>query len=144
MTRIVRTIRIRAPENVVIDRVKNFFSAHSKLHVKALGPSTADVDVQYYQLFDWLTVAPHLEGVAFAWRPAWRGFPEFGATLTVQPSGNKTELILEGSYQPPGGTVGHFFDWIVGRKLAGRTMEAFLNQLADNQLADNQLADNNH
>jgi hypothetical protein len=127
----VRTIRIRARENVVIDRVKNFFSQHPKLHVKALGPSTVGVDVQYYQLFDWLTVAPRLEGVAFAWHSAWRGFPEFGATLTVQRSGNETELILEGSYEPPGGGVGRFFDWIVGRKLAARTMEAFLNQLAD-------------
>jgi hypothetical protein len=131
MTRIVRTTRIEAPEDVVIDRVRDFFAQHPKLHVKALGPSTAGVDVQYYQLYDWLTVAPHLEGVAFAWRPAWRGFPEFGATLTVRRSGNKTELMLEGSYEPPGGLAGRFFDRLVGRKLAARTMEGFLNQLAD-------------
>ncbi len=113
----------------MIGRVKTFFSQHPKLRVKALGPSTAGVDVQYYQLFDWLSVAPRLEGVAFAWRPTWRGFPEFGATLTVQRSGNKTELILEGSYEPPGGLAGRFFDRLVGRRLAARTMEAFLNQL---------------
>ncbi len=116
----------------MVDRVQKFFSQHPKLQVKALGPSTAGVELQYYTLFDWLSVAPRLKGVAFAWRPAWRGFPEFGATLTVQRSGNKTELILEGSYEPPGGLVGHFFDRLVGRKLAARTMEAFLNQLADN------------
>jgi hypothetical protein len=131
MTRIVRTTRTLAPENVVIDRVQSFFSAHPKLQVKALGPSTAGVEVQYYLLFDWLSVAPHRQGVAFAWRPAWRGFPAFGATLTVRQAGKKTELVLEGSYEPPGGAAGRFFDRIVGRKLAARTMDAFLNQIAD-------------
>lgn len=131
MTRIVRTTRIPAPENVVIDRVQNFFSQHPKLQVKALGPSTAGVEVQYYVLFDWLSTDPHLEGVTFAWRPAWRGFPAFGATLTVRPAGDETELVLDGTYDPPGGVAGRFFDRVLGRKLASRTMDAFLNQLAD-------------
>jgi|HubBroStandDraft_2_1064218.scaffolds.fasta_scaffold34156_2 hypothetical protein len=132
MTRIVRSTRTLAPENVVIDRVQHFFSTHPKLQVKALGSSTAVVEVQYSLLFDWLSIAPHREGVAFAWRPVWRGFPAFGATLTVRPTGKETELTLEGSYEPPGGFVGRFFDRVVGRKLAARTMDAFLNQLADN------------
>ena len=116
----------------MVDRVHEFFSQHPKLQVKALGPSTASVEVQYSVLFDWLSIAPHPEGVAFAWRPAWRGFPSFGATLTIQAVGNKTELVLEGSYEPPGGAAGRFFDRVVGRKLAARTMDAFLSQLADN------------
>ena len=132
MTQVVRTRRIQAPENVVVDQVENFFSQRPKLRVKTLGPATAGVDVQYYRLFDWLSTAPNLEGVAFAWRPAWRGFPEFGATLTVRGSGNKTELMLEGSYEPPGGLAGRFFDLLVGRRLAARTMEAFLDQLTEN------------
>jgi hypothetical protein len=132
MTQIVRSTRIQAPESAVVDRLQSFFSQHPKLQVKALGSSTASVEVQCYVLFDWLSTAPHREGLALAWRPAWRGFPSFGATLTVQPVGNKTELVLEGSYEPPGGAAGRFFDWVVGRKLAARTMDAFLNQLADN------------
>ena len=132
MTRIVRTTRTLAPENVVIDRVQNFFSAHPKLQVRALGSSTAEVAVQYDLLFDWLSLAPQREGVAFAWRPAWRGFPAFGATLTVQQAGEKTELVLEGSYEPPGGVVGRLFDRVVGQKLAARTMDALLDQLARN------------
>jgi hypothetical protein len=90
------------------------------------------VDVQHYVLYDWLIAAPHAEGVALAWRPAWRGFPSFGGTLTVRPAGKKTVLVLEGSYEPPGGVAGRLFDWVVGRKLAARTMDAFLDQLADN------------
>jgi hypothetical protein len=130
MARIVRTTRVQASEDAVVERVQNFFAQHPKLQVKALGSSTAGVEVQYYLLFDWLSIAPHREGVAFAWRPAWRGFPAFGATLTVQRVGTKTVLILEGSYDPPGGAAGRFFDRVVGRRLAARTMDAFLNQLA--------------
>ena len=98
MTQIVRTTQVQAPESAVVDRVQKFFSTHPKLQVKAVGSSTASVEVQHFLLFDWLSVAPHREGVAFAWRPAWRGFPSFGATLTVQGAGDKTELVLEGSY----------------------------------------------
>jgi hypothetical protein len=99
--------------------------------VKALGSSTAGVDVQFDVLFDWLSTDPRLKGVAIAWRPNWRGFPSFGATLTAQAAGQKTLLVLDGSYEPPGGIPGRFFDWIVGRELAARTMDAFLNQLRD-------------
>jgi len=130
MTRIVQTTRISEPEDVVIARVQKFFAQHPKLQVKALGSSTAGVDVHYHLLFDWLSISPRQEGVAFAWRPAWRGFPSFGATLTVQQTGKQTELILEGSYDPPGGAPGRFFDRIVGRRLAERTMGAFLTQVA--------------
>jgi hypothetical protein len=131
MTRIVRTTRIQAPESEVVDRLQSFFSQHPTLKVQTLGSSTASVDVQYSVLFDWTTTAPRREGVALAWRPAWRGFPPFGATLTVRAAGNKTELVLEGSYDPPGGAAGRFFDRVVGRKLAARTMDALLNQLAE-------------
>lgn len=67
--------------------------------------------------------------MAFAWRPRWRGFPSFGAILTVRPTGKETDLVLEGSYEPPGGVVGALFDRIVGQKLAARTMDDLLDQL---------------
>ncbi|MGA2761185.1 MAG: SRPBCC family protein [Candidatus Cybelea sp.] len=132
MTRIVRSTQIQAPESDVIDRLQSFFSAHPTLQVKTLGSSTASVDVQYSVLFDWTSIAARREGVALAWRPAWRGFPPFGATLTVRAAGENTELVLEGSYEPPGGAAGRFFDRVVGRKLAARTLDALLNQLAEN------------
>lgn len=59
-------------------------------------------------------------------------FPSFGATLTVRALGQETDLVLEGSYEPPGGVVGQLFDRIVGQKLAARTMDALLDQLAHN------------
>ena len=106
MTRIARTARIHEPQNDVIARLQEFFSQRPKLQVRALGSSTAEVEVRYSLLYDWTRVAPPRGGMAFAWRPAWHGFPSFGATLTVRPAGNETELVLEGSYEPPGGIIG--------------------------------------
>ncbi len=130
MTQIIRSVRIHAPRSEVIDRLEAFFSRRPKLQVKALGSSTAGVDVRYSLLYDWTRVTPPRGGIAFAWRPAWRGFPSFGATLTVQSVSEETELILEGSYDPPGGVLGRLFDLAVGKRLAVRTMDALLDELA--------------
>jgi hypothetical protein len=130
MTRIVRTTKVNASGETVLEGLQSFFAQHPKLQVKTLGSSTADVEVQHYMLFDWLSVSPRHEGVAFAWRPSWRGFPAFGATLTVQRRGTGTDLVLEGSYDPPGGVVGRLFDRIAGKRAAVRTMDALLNQMA--------------
>lgn len=132
MTRMARTARIHAPQSEVVYRLQEFFSQNPKLQVKALGSSTASVEVQYYLLYDWTSIAPPRGGIAFSWRPAWRGFPSLGATLTVKPAGKETELVLEGSYEPPGGLVGRLFDGLVGRKLAAQTMDALLDQLVHN------------
>jgi hypothetical protein len=130
MTRIARTARIHEPHADVIARLQEFFAQRPKLRVRALGSSTAEVDVRYSLLYDWTMVAPPRGGMAFAWRPGWRGFPSFGATLTVRPAGKDTDLVLEGSYEPPGGVVGHLFDHLVGQRLAARTIDALLDQLA--------------
>ena len=132
MTRIARTARIHKPQGDVIAHLQEFFRQRPELQVRAFGSSTAGVEVQYSLLYDWTRIAPPRGGVAFAWRPAWRGFPSFGATLTIRPAGQETELVLDGSYDPPGGVVGRIFDRIVGQKLATRTMDSLLNQLALN------------
>jgi hypothetical protein len=115
----------------VIARLEEFFSQRPKLRVKALGSLTAEVDVRYSLLYDWTSVAPPRGGIAFAWKPVWRGFPSFGATLTVRPVGEDTELLLEGSYQPPRGILGRTFDYLIGRRLAARTLDSLLDQLAN-------------
>jgi Polyketide cyclase / dehydrase and lipid transport len=132
MTRIERTARIHEAHGDVIARLQDFFSQRPKLRVRALGSSTAEVEVRYSLLYDWTKITPPRGGMAFAWRPGWRGFPSFGATLTVRPVGEETNLVLEGSYEPPGGVMGALFDRVVGQKLAARTMDALLDQLARN------------
>ncbi len=130
MTRISRTARIPKPQQDVIARLEAFFSRRPKLHVRALGFLRAEVDVRYSLLYDWTSVGPPRGGIAFAWKPAWRGFPSFGATLTVRPDGEDTDLVLDGSYEPPAGVVGQLFDRLAGRRLANRTMDSLLDRLA--------------
>lgn len=131
MTRIARTARVHEPHDDVIARLQEFFAQRPKLQVRALGSSTAEVDVRYSLLYDWTRIYPPRGGMAFAWRPGWRGFPAFGATLTVRPAGEDTDLVLEGSYEPPLGIIGRLFDRVVGQRLAARTMDALLAELAD-------------
>jgi hypothetical protein len=130
MTRIARTATIHQPHADVIAHLQEFFAQRPKLQVRALCSSTSEVDVRYSLLYDWTMVSPRHGGMAIAWRPGWRGFPSFGATLTVRPAGKDTELVLEGSYEAPGGVVGRLFDRVVGQRLAARTMDALLDQLA--------------
>ena len=85
--------------------------------------------MHYELLYDCTRVAPRYDALAFAWQPAWRGFPPFGATLTVRAVGKDTVLVLEGSYGAPGGAAARLFDWVIGKKLAARTMNALLQDV---------------
>ena len=49
--------------------------------------------------------------------------------ITVRPNGRFTELRMEGSYTPPLGSFGAIFDRLIGRGLAQRTIERFLDDL---------------
>jgi hypothetical protein len=129
MTRIARTAQVCVPQRQAISLVDAFFLQRSKLNVKGIGPSSASVDVRYELLYDWTTIARRNDAVAFAWKPQWRGFPPFGATLTVRAAGQDSQLVLEGSYDPPAGAAGRLFDLIVGKGLARRTMDGLLRDI---------------
>jgi hypothetical protein len=129
MTRISRTATVHVPRSQAIDLVETFFSERPRLNVRGVGHSAAAVDVQYQLLFDWTRVSPRNDALAFAWQPRWRGFPPFGATLSLRAEGPDTQLVLEGSYEPPGGAAGRIFDQVVGKRLAARTMDALLQDI---------------
>ena len=50
--------------------------------------------------------------------------------LTVRPDSTRTELILEGAYEPPFGLVGQVFDGLLGKQIAHGTVRALLRQIA--------------
>jgi hypothetical protein len=130
MTRIARTTHLRVPQNQAIDLVAAFFKERPELKVQGPGRSAASVEVRYELLYDWTRLVQSYDAVAFAWTPRWRGFPPFGAILTIEPAGEGTLLVLEGSYDPPGGAAGRLFDRIMGARLAARTMDALLRDIA--------------
>lgn len=57
--------------------------------------------------------------------------PVMSGLITVRPNGPATELRMEGSYVPPLGAPGRLFDRIIGRHLAQRTLNRFLDELRD-------------
>jgi len=64
-------------------------------------------------------------------------FPTFEGTLSLSPVGrNAVELWLQGAYTPPFGAVGTVLDRTVLRHAARRSLESFLQHIADDVIAD--------
>ena len=66
----------------------------------------------------------------FTWEPDGGGpFPVFCGSLKMHPNGSRTELVLSGEYQPPGGKLGEAFDVVIGKRIAQATAQTLLEQL---------------
>lgn len=70
--------------------------------------------------------------VPVRWRAAgWeRMFPAFAGALEARRSGGRTTLVLTGTYTVPLGPLGGFGDGLAGRRIARRSLSAFLEQAA--------------
>ena len=71
--------------------------------------------------------------LAFSWQATGTGslFPALDADLELSPLGeDRTELLVMGRYQPPGGPLGRRMDELLLHRLADATVRAFLSRLA--------------
>lgn len=70
--------------------------------------------------------------IAVRWRAAcWeRMFPAFAGVLEARKEGEATTLVLRGTYTVPLGPFGGFGDGLAGRRVARRSLTAFLEQAA--------------
>jgi len=59
-----------------------------------------------------------------------RMFPAFSGTLEVRPDGQRSTLVLHGTYTVPLGPLGGFGDGLAGRRVARRSLAAFVEQAA--------------
>jgi hypothetical protein len=72
-----------------------------------------------------------------SWAPKGGGpYPTFAGTLTFEPAAAETNLVLDGTYEPPGGIVGKAFDAVVGRRIAAAAVRALLETLKTGLEAD--------
>lgn len=75
--------------------------------------------------------------IEFTWEPAGGGpFPAFCGSLRMHPEGSRTELVLSGEYQPPGGKLGEAFDAVIGKRVAEATAQTLLERLKDDLESD--------
>lgn len=70
--------------------------------------------------------------VAVRWHAAgWeRMFPAFAGVMEARKDGEATTLMLRGTYTVPLGPLGGFGDGLAGRRVARRSLTAFLEQAA--------------
>ena len=67
-------------------------------------------------------------------------FPRLNADLHISHlGGNQTTISLEGTYEPPMGSVGKVVDRILLRKVADATVKAWVDRLADALVAGNRV-----
>ncbi len=81
--------------------------------------------------------------IAVSWTPIDDGaFPKFAGRLIVwsEERADESFIELEGTYEPPLGTAGEFFDAAIGYLIAQRTAQAFLTDLKDAAVAMQRLA----
>ncbi len=71
-------------------------------------------------------------------------FPRFEGTLSITPVGTQSELWLQGTYDPPFGLVGAVLDRTVLRHAAKRSLQSFLQRIADDVASDERATEEQH
>jgi len=64
------------------------------------------------------------------WTSGTRLLPDFRGTVRFRIEGDRTRVLVDGSYVPPFGALGTAFDRIVGRLIARASMRDLANRLA--------------
>ena len=71
-------------------------------------------------------------------------FPTFEGTLSINPLATQSELWLQGTYLPPLGIVGGLLDRTLLRNAARRSLQAFLQRIADDVTGDEREREERH
>jgi hypothetical protein len=132
------------PSAAALDYANAFFLQHEgdkaaevRLPLRALGVPFRDAlahPVRFrFTLHEDLTEQGRShEEIAFSWNAGTKWLPNFHGTLRVRIAPRvHAALSIEGWYAPPFGFFGMLFDRILGRKLAQKTVESLLDQIAE-------------
>jgi len=69
--------------------------------------------------------------------PGTSAFPRFSGSFATRPTvDSRCLLVLDGSYEAPGGPAGAAFDATIGHRIAEGSLDVLLRQLADAAQAD--------
>lgn len=111
-------IELRVPMR---DLFAGMGSGHARKHVMMLFERHGDADAEG---------RPH-DMLTFGWKAGTRMFPDFHGTLRLNiASVHTTRIEFFGVYEPPFGSAGSAFDFLIGRRIAKATMRDLLRRLA--------------
>ncbi len=132
MTEIFSKRDVRCPFSATIEMIQRF---HSKGVQHRVGPFSAlrtRVEYELQEVPDHTDTTRIHDALTIHWHArSWFPLPVMRGLITVRPNGASTELRMEGSYAAPLGLPGRIFDRIIGRHIAQRTMNRFLDDVHD-------------
>jgi hypothetical protein len=67
--------------------------------------------------------------IRLRWQSGSPLYPNFAGTIRFRIDGTKTTIAIDGSYAPPFGTLGTWFDQFAGRWIAARTLDDLAQRL---------------
>jgi hypothetical protein len=92
----------------------------------------ARVQCEFRSVRDRTDEAIRHQALELNWKaPSRAPLPLMHGLITVRPAGPATELRMEGTYEPPFGLLGQWFDARIGSHIAQRTVDNFLRDLCD-------------
>ncbi len=131
MTLIRETAIALCPFSAAIEFAATFFAKNITLPLAGTLALRTDVITTFEVVLDTTDSSRLHDALHLDWSPGQHlPLPRFSGLLTVRPESSRSELILEGTYEPPLGLVGQVFDSLLGRQIAHGTVRALLRQIS--------------
>lgn len=131
MTLIRETAIAHCPFSAAIEYATYFFEQRTTLPLSGTLALQTDVLTTFEVVLDRTDASRLHNALHLDWSPGERlPLPRFSGLLTVRPDSSRSELSLEGTYEPPFGSLGQIFDGLMGRQIAHGTLRALLRQIS--------------
>lgn len=130
MTTILGKRDVDCPFSATIEMIGHLQRNNIERHVGPFSHMRARVQFELSEIRDHTDQTRIHEALVLQWKAHSRiPLPIMRGLITVRPNGLATEVRMEGEYTPPLGAFGKMFDQIIGRHIARRTLERFLDKL---------------
>ncbi len=131
MTHIRETLTADCEFGAAIEFAEKFFEEHVELALPWACVSKTNVATAFKIALDATDSGRLHNALQLQWSPSEHlPLPAFAGLLTVRPASGKSELSLEGTYEPPFGVAGQLFDNVVGQRIAHGTVRGLLREIA--------------
>jgi hypothetical protein len=132
MTTVFAKRDARCPFSAAIEMIERLHQSSTDHIVGPFSRMRMRVHCDFAEVRDYTDETRVHEALVLQWKShAALPLPLMRGMITVRPNGPFTELRMEGTYVPPLGFAGAVFDTLIGKRIAQRTIERFLDELRD-------------